>query len=226
MMEKRYKLVVFDLDGTLLDTSEGVLAAARYTIKQFGFRELDDSQMKSFIGPPIQESFAKAYHLDGDILQDIATVFRDRYKSVDLLKAVPYDGIYDSLQDLRRSGIKLAVATYKREDYALRILEHFGFDKYFDVMHGADHNNVLRKSDIVEQCIKETGVAEKQYVVLVGDTISDEVGAKNVGIDFIGVTYGFGYQDLQAREKADAIGFANTPLSVKEMILGLNNRIR
>ena len=222
-MEKRYRLAVYDLDGTLLDTAEGVLAAAKYTIKQFGFRELDDRQMRSFIGPPIQESFAKAYHVEGDILQDIATVFRDRYKNVDLLKAVPYDGIYDSLLDLRNNGIKLAVATYKREDYALRILEHFGFNKYFDVMHGADHNNVLRKSDIVEQCIIETGMTEKGTVVLVGDTISDEAGAKKVGIDFIGVTYGFGYQDDKAREKADAIGFASTPFEVKNMILGLNN---
>ena len=222
-MEKRYKLAVYDLDGTLLDTAEGVLAAAKYTIKQFGFRELDDNQMNSFIGPPIQESFAKAYHLEGDILQDIATVFRNRYKNADLLKAVPYDGIYDSLQSLQDNGIKLAVATYKREDYALKILEYFGFDKYFDVMHGADHNNVLRKADIVEKCINEIGMIEKKSVVLVGDTVSDETGAKKVGIDFIGVTYGFGYHDIQARDKAGAIGFASSPLDVKDIILGLNN---
>lgn len=218
-MEKRYKLAIYDLDGTLLNTAEGVLAATKYTIKHFGFPELNDEQMEAFIGPPIQDSFARAYNLDGPILQDIATVFRDRYKNVDLLKAVPYDGIFDSLQDLRSNGVKLAVATYKREDYALKILEYFGFEKYFDVMHGADHNNVLKKSDIVELCINETGVMEKNQVVLVGDTTNDEVGAKKVGIDFIGVTYGFGYQDIQSQEKADAIGFAATPLEVRDMIL-------
>lgn len=221
---KTYKLAVFDLDGTLLDTSEGIISAAKYTIKYFGFQELDDNQMKSFIGPPIQESFARTYHLEGAILQRIATVFRDRYKNVDLLKAAPYAGIYDSLRDLRSNGIKLAVATYKREDYALEILNHFEFNRYFDAIHGADHNNALKKSDIVLQCIDELKLKDKKDVVLVGDTVHDENGALQVGVDFIGITYGFGYFDAQSREKSTAIGFAATPIDVRDLILGVNRK--
>ena len=224
MMNKRYKVAIYDLDGTLLNTAEGIISSVKYTINKFGFQELDDSQIKTFIGPPIQESFAKSYHLEGKILQDIATVFRERYKNVDVLKAVPYDGIYESLKDLKSKGLKLAVATYKREDYALKILKAFGLDTYFDVMHGADHDNVLTKSDIVERCIEEIGLKDKREIVLVGDTISDEKGALKVGIDFIGVTYGFGYLDSQARENSVAIGFATTPMDVKNMILGVNGR--
>ena len=88
----KYEIAVFDVDGTLLDTTEGVLASVKYTIDKMGFEPLSEDVLKTFIGPPIQDSFAKAYNLSGDILQDIATCFRNRYKDYELLKAVPYDG--------------------------------------------------------------------------------------------------------------------------------------
>lgn len=214
MVKNKYEAVIFDLDGTLLDTSEGILSAVKYTIDQFGFSQLTDKQLHSFIGPPIQDSFAKAYNLNEDILQDIATVFRNRYKDYDLCRAVPYEGIYDTLNQIRKFGIKTAVATYKREDYALILLNHFGFDKYFDIMHGGDHFNVLKKSDIINMCITELGITDNANVVLVGDTTGDELGAQKSGIDFIGVTYGFGYQNDESRKNAKAIGFAQNPYEI------------
>ena len=82
----KYEIAVFDVDGTLLDTTEGVLASVKYTIDKMGFEPLSEDVLKTFIGPPIQDSFAKAYNLSGDILQDIATCFRNRYKDYELLK--------------------------------------------------------------------------------------------------------------------------------------------
>ena len=219
MKHTNYKLAIFDLDGTLLDTSEGILSAVQYTIRHFGFPHLADEDLSTFIGPPIQNSFAKAYGLEGQILQDIATVFRDRYKEADLLKAVPYVGIYDALLELRQCGLKLAVATYKREDYALTLLKQFGFDQYFDVMHGADHYNKLKKSDIILRCLGEAGIQDKNDAVLIGDTVNDETGAKAAEIDFIGVTYGFGFSKEAEREKSLAICFANTPSEIPQAIL-------
>lgn len=125
-----FDLAVFDVDGTLLDTTEGVLSSVEYTIEHFGFEPLSEQRLKKFIGPPIQNSFADAYGLSGDILQEIASVFRNRYKDVDLLKAKPYDGIYEAMDSLVKKDVKIAVATYKRQDYAERILRHFGFDRY------------------------------------------------------------------------------------------------
>ena len=110
----KYEIAVFDVDGTLLDTTEGVLASVKYTIDKMGFEPLSDDVLKTFIGPPIQDSFAKAYNLSGDILQDISTCFRNRYKDYELLKAVPYDGIYEVFDKLMERNVKLAVATYKR----------------------------------------------------------------------------------------------------------------
>ena len=88
-MVQHFKCVIFDVDGTILDTSEGIFESVEYTIKHFGFHDLTDKQLKEFIGPPIQNSFSSKYDLHGDILQEIATVFRDRYKS---------EGIYNKEQ--------------------------------------------------------------------------------------------------------------------------------
>lgn len=208
---KQYKIAVFDLDGTILDTAEGLLAAVKYTIDKMGLTMLSDEQLLTFIGPPIQDSFAKAYHLEGDILQTIATCFRNRYKDYDLLKAVPYAGIYEVFENLYQRGIRIAVATYKRQDYAELILKHFGFDKYTKIMYGADHENKLKKVDIIEKCLLDCRIYDGLNAVMVGDSSYDAVGAQKMGIDFIGVTYGFRFRTANEVLQAGAVGYANTP---------------
>lgn len=215
---KKYDLVLFDLDGTILNTTEGVLAAAKHTIEKLNYPMLDEKQLTSFIGPPIQESFAKAYGLEGDILQTIATIFRDQYKNVDLLKATPYDGIYDLLTALTDIGCTSAVATYKREDYALTLLKHYKFDNYMASMHGADHENKLKKQDIIKICMKDTNITDVKKAVMVGDTIHDAMGAEKLGMDFIGVTYGFGFKSLEDAKTVPNVGFAETPADIFKFI--------
>lgn len=193
-MTQNYELVIFDVDGTILDTTEGVLSSVKHTISTFGLQMLSDEQLAHFIGPPIQNSFQKAYGLEGEILQELANVFRKQYKERDLLKAAPYDGIYEVFERLSRAGIISAIATYKREDYARILLKHYGFDKYTSMMYGADHYNRLKKSDIINRCISESGVQDRKKMVMIGDTDNDAVGAEQIGIDFIAVTYGFGFR--------------------------------
>ena len=221
---KDYHLIIFDLDGTLLDTSEGILSSVRYTIDRFGFRELPEEVLRSFIGPPIQDSFSVAYGLEGPILQEIATVFRDRYKSTDLLKAKPYPGIFEALERLKSSGKRLAVATYKREDYALDILRHFGFDRFFSVMHGGDHENRLKKPDIIRLCIDETEGANEENSLLVGDTLSDSSGAEKVGIDFLGVSYGFGFRSPADASRIKCVGIAGSASETADYCLGQSEK--
>ena len=189
----KYELVIFDVDGTLLDTSEGVLSSVKYTIERFGFDMPDDKQLRTFIGPPIQRSFADTFGLSGDIIQEMTAVFRDRYKGDDLIKAVPYEGIYECFDSLESNGIKTAIATYKRDDYAQRIMKHFHFDDHTKIIHGADDNNKLSKSDIIEICINESGIP-KDKVLMVGDTDNDAIGAEGIGVDFLAVTFGFGFK--------------------------------
>lgn len=190
----KYKLVIFDLDGTLMDTSQGILSSIEYTIKETKMRELSREEMQSFIGPPIQKSFANVYGVEVECAERLAGIFRERYSTVDLLKAVPYEGIYELLKELSMNQIKTAVATYKREDYALKLLREFHFDDYMNSMYGSDMDGKLSKSDIIKKCIEDANVNFDE-VVMVGDTSNDEIGAHNLGVDFIGVTYGFGFRN-------------------------------
>lgn len=184
--------VIFDLDGTLLDTTQGVLESVKHAAREMGFCVLPYETLLKFVGPPIQNSFIDYYGCDNVQAQYAANIFRDYYKNEALLKAKPYDGIFTLCEELKRRGKKLAIATYKREDYALRLLNYFGFGKYCISMHGADNNNILKKSDIVNMCMRETG-GKPDNTVLVGDTVHDALGAEKAGVSFIGVTYGFGF---------------------------------
>lgn len=215
----KYDIAVFDVDGTLLDTTEGVVSAVKYTIDKMGFEPLSENKLLEFIGPPIQDSFAKAYGLDGEILQDIATCFRNRYKDYDLLKAKPYDGIYDVFDKLLDNGVKLAVATYKRQDYAETILKHFGFDKYTNILYGADHENKLKKVDIIKKCMDDLGVTDYTRAVMIGDSDNDAIGAKQIGMDFIAVTYGFGFKSKKDVNLYAPHGVAGNTRDIVGMIL-------
>ena len=213
-----YKLVIFDLDGTLLDTTEGVLNAVQYTISKCGLPQLSQECLRSFIGPPIQDSFSMAYGIDDpDRLQELAGIFRSRYKEHELYKAEPYDGIYETCEQLRDFGLMLAVATYKREDYAVDIMRHFGFDKYMAAIYGADHENKLKKADIIKKCVSLTD----GRAVMVGDTVNDSIGAKKAGIDFIGVLYGFGFHDSSEPALAECKGCAASAKELGELILSM-----
>lgn len=209
--------VIFDLDGTLLDTTEGVLESAVFAAKALGYEELSHDTMLKFIGPPIQNSFMEFYGCDEETAQKAANIFRSYYKNKALLKAVPYNGIYDLCEKLKNQEKRIAVATYKREDYALTILKHFGFDRFCISMHGADNNNNMSKADIIDLCIKELG-GNRDRTVLIGDTDHDAIGAQVADVHFIAVTYGFGYKN-RFEVKYPNIGVASIPIEVLQYIV-------
>lgn len=186
------KFVSFDLDGTLLDTSEGIIQSVIFTVGQMGLTLPDGMDMGFFIGPPIQMSLQKCFNLDAETAQKGADIFRNYYKTEALFMAKPYEGIYQMLEELRKRNLKIGVATYKREDYALDILRHFHIADYCDIMCGADNNNVLTKSDIIRNSYLGVGVSPDK-TIYVGDTEHDAKGAQEAGVPFVAVTWGFGY---------------------------------
>lgn len=187
------KAVLFDLDGTLLDTSEGIMDSVRYTITQLGCEPLPIETILKFVGPPIQSSLINNIGLTPKEAQKGANIFRNYYKNYALLKASLYPDIKELLVELKKRGIKIGVATYKREDYAIEILKYFGIADFCNVIHGADNENKLTKADIIEMCINEMK-EDKSRILLVGDTEHDAKGAQDSNIGFIAVTWGFGYK--------------------------------
>lgn len=212
------KAVLFDLDGTLLNTTDGVLESAIYTAKQLGYPELPYDTMLKFVGPPIQNSFIKFYGCNAERAQEAANIFRQYYKDKALLKANCYEGVIDLLEQLKAAKKKIAVATYKREDYAITILQHFGIADFCDSLRGADNFNKLTKADIVNICIDELG-EPKNEVVLVGDTEHDATGAEKAGVAFLGVSYGFGFKSVKEVNDYPNIGCASTPLEILKFVI-------
>lgn len=214
MPHSRYDLAIFDLDGTLLNTAKGIEAALWHTLKELSHTVPSEASLTAYIGPPIEQAFSDLAGLEGDALHAAANRFRVRYSTHDLLKATPYSGIFDFLRGIRALGMKTAVATYKREEYALRLLHHFGFHNYFDVMHGSDNEGYLKKKDVIRLCIKECGIYEPRRTVMIGDTSEDARGAAEAGVDFIAVTYGFGFQTTKDALPHAPIGIARTPMEI------------
>lgn len=211
----KYKYVIFDLDGTLLDTSKGIIKAIDYTIQKLGLSDLPQNIKELFIGPPIYDSFSKYYGMTAEQSGEATEVFRNVYKDKYLLEALPYDGIFEMLSGLNQQQCKLAVATNKRNDYAQNLLNYFGFDKYFECMIGSDAQNKQRKSDIIRECLHRLKVDKYDDAVMIGDTLYDYFGAYEAGIDFVGVKYGFGFK----AEKEIAM---IEPCKVFDDISGLN----
>lgn len=217
---RQFKCAVFDVDGTLLDTSEGLISSVRYTIARHGARPLGDETIRSFIGPPIQDSFRRIYGYPEDVIREMAATFREHYKGEDLLKARPYEGIYEALAKLKEAGVTVAIATYKRQDYATRILEHFHFDRYTQHMFGSDFDGKLRKEDIIRLSLRAAGIEDNADAAMIGDSENDALGAERVGAAFLGVTYGFGFGSGAEIARYRPVGVANTPEEIAKIILG------
>jgi phosphoglycolate phosphatase len=216
----KYKLIIFDLDGTLLDTSEGILKSVKETVSHYNLYEIGEDIVQSFIGPPIQNSLEKYYGLTGEDLQEATEYFRNIYSQENLLYARAYAGIYELFQYLKTNGFVSSVATYKREDYAIRLLKSFHFDDYTDILFGADNFNKLKKDDIIRKCIEKAEIKDYSQVLMVGDTAHDSLGAEKLGIDFLAVTYGFGFKNEKECTNVKCIAVVDTPLKI---INALNN---
>lgn len=190
---KNYNTIIFDVDGTLLDTSEGIISSVNYTIENMGLPDLSNEEKEAFIGPLIHNSFRNKYGLNDEDTYKAAKIFRERYSTIDLCKAKLYDGVLELLKYLKTNGYKIGVATYKREDYALKILNEFGITPFCDCIMGSDFYGKLTKHDIINNCINKIG-SNRSEILMIGDTDADKIGAEKAGIDFLAVTYGFGFK--------------------------------
>lgn len=216
-MKKNYELVIFDLDGTLLDTAPGILPAIAESLD---FLDIPHAEIKAheFIGPPIEKALAKQLFLKEPLLTAASREFRKRYKSEHLLKAAPYRGIDTLLIALRQMGYGRAVATYKRTSAAEQLLWHCGLSKHLDLIHGTTDEYPMTKAELILRCIEDYGLCDRAHAVMVGDTAEDADGAAAAGIDFIAVTYGFGFTEGMVLNGISPIGIARAPAEILSLI--------
>lgn len=184
---------MFDLDGTLADTSAGILDSLRYTIEKMKLPNIKEEDMTSFIGPPLLDSFKKRFEMEENEAYNAIRIFREYYGFEGLYNVKLYAGISMMLHALKNKPYLIGVATYKKEDLAVRVLEYLGIAKYFDVIHGADSEEKLKKHEIIEKCINELNL-NRAHCLYVGDTENDAKAASFLRVPFVGVTWGFGYK--------------------------------
>ncbi len=187
--------MLFDLDGTLTDPGLGITNSVMYALRKFGVDVPERSQLYPFIGPPLKDSFRSCYGFSDEKCELAVMYYREYFKKKGMFENEVYDGIHDLLTRLKASGRSLIVATSKPEVFAVDILRHFDLYKYFDFVSGATLNDVRnKKADIIRYALESCGIA-KSSAVMIGDRKHDMIGAKENGLDSIGVLYGYGTYD-------------------------------
>ncbi|WP_276838451.1 HAD hydrolase-like protein [Anaerovibrio lipolyticus] len=192
MVEAKYELYIFDLDGTLIDSSPGILNTIRYTLNLFNKEIPEDDVLKAFVGPPLKRSFESLSDVNANEAEEMVKAFRQEYKKGEILNANLYGGIVSLCHKLQDDGIKMAIATNKPEQFAKKLVKHFHLDGFIPVVCGTDMEGMLKKADLIKKAMNLSEVTDKNKVVMVGDTSGDAIAAEECGVDFIGVTYGFG----------------------------------
>ena len=188
------QVVLFDLDGTLTDSADGILACFRQALAAVG-AEVPAGELKSrIVGPPMDETFHSLGL--GDRADEAFRAFRAEYGATGWAMNRVYDGIPELLTDLRTQGVRLAVATSKLEPTARRILAHFGLDKHFEVIAGACPEGTRKsKADVIEHALAQLD-PRPELVLMVGDRSHDAEGAAAHGIDTVVVGWGYGQADF------------------------------
>lgn len=196
-MEKRksrYEYLLWDLDGTLTDPAVGITTAAQLALRRSGIEVEDRNTLCKFIGPPLMDSFRDFYGFTDEEAARACGYFREYYNVQGLFENEMYEGIDLLLDRLSEAGYKLYVATSKPEPIAIQVLEHFDLARRFNFI-GADTFDHLRptKTTVIEYVLEQCGLADKRSrVVMIGDRKHDVIGAREAGIDSIGVLYGYG----------------------------------
>lgn len=207
------KYILFDLDGTLTDSAEGITNSVAYTLNQYGIQVEDKSSLNVFVGPPLVESFMKYYGFDQEKAKKSVWIYREYFEKQGMFENAVYPGIQELLAGLKTDGYKLYVATSKPEIYAKQILEHFGLAEYFEMIGGADMEETrVHKGDVIRYVLESCQLTNPDEIVMVGDRENDMNGAKQNGIESVGVLYGYG-----SREELESAGACHIAADVKEL---------
>ncbi len=217
----KWNTVLFDFDGTVFDTVEGITKSVQYALKKHGI-EAETEALRCFAGPPLVDMFMEKYGGVQAQAEQMVVDFRERYVPVGVYESRPFPGIGDFLKKLKDAGLQIAVATSKPQPMAELLLERSELRKHFDVVVGSHPTlNNDRKAEIIrktlEECRKLLPEGKKLEAVMIGDTKYDALGAAECGIPCIGVCWG--YAAPGEMEQAGAISMAGTVQDLLQILL-------
>lgn len=215
---KKYDAILFDLDGTLTDSSPGIMNSIVYALKKYNISVENTDDLRKFLGPPLHESFRDFYGFDDEKSMEAVGFYREYFSTKGLLENEVYSGIREMLEDLKENGKRLILATSKPQPFTDRIMEHFDLAKYFEFIAGSNMDGTRsKKAEVIAYALESCGIMGKSNVVMVGDREHDIIGAKTVGIDSVGVEYGYGdYDELSG---AGATYIVKTVEELKELLI-------
>jgi len=213
----KFKYILFDLDGTLTDPQEGITNCVKYALEAYGIKEDNYDNLLRFIGPPIVDSFMGFYGKNKETAKEMLAKYRERFSTVGLFENRLFDGVTEMLENLKKEGKKLAVATCKPEEYTDRILKKYGIYDYFDTVVGSIDEVRVYKKEIIELALSNLGAIDKEKAVMVGDREYDIVGAKQNKISSVGVK--FGYAKEGELEEAGADFVVSEVLELEKLLL-------
>ncbi len=197
---KNYQTILFDLDGTLTDPGLGITNSVMYALNKYGI-SAEREELYKFIGPPLWDSFECFYGFSKEEAKNAVEYYREYYRDKGIYENMLYEGIEGLLKKLSGSGKALVVATSKSEAFAVQILEHFGIAQYFAYIAGSNMDGTrVKKAEVIEYALDSCEVTDKAAVIMIGDREHDIIGANAVGVDSIGVLFGYG-----SREELEAV---------------------
>ena len=192
-----YKAILFDLDGTLTESGEGITKCVQYALEKLGKPESDLKKLEVFIGPPLMEQFMKYAGLDEETARRAVEYYRERYSTTGIFENRPYPGVEEVLQELKRKKYLLAVASSKPEYFVKQILDYFHLTEYFDEIVGSELNGSrTNKTEVIEETLRRLGLDKhREQVIMVGDKEHDVLGARAAGLECVAVSYGYGTEE-------------------------------
>ena len=214
---KKYDYILFDLDGTITDSKPGIVTCIKYALDKHGI-VYTSAILDKMVGPPFRVSMKEFFGLELDEIEDLITDYRSKYSAGGWRDCRVYDGVFDMLDTLQKSGKHLAIATSKPIKFTNVMVDELGLRKYFDFVGGASADaSKESKADVINLALENFGVKDKSKVLMVGDRLYDIVGAKECGVDVVAVLWGYG--DKKEFEEYQADYIEATPSDVVSLVL-------
>jgi phosphoglycolate phosphatase len=217
-MNPPWSCILFDLDGTIVDSAPGIIASLAWTLEQLGRPVPTPAELLEWVGPPILDSFRDRGGMTEPEAERALDTYRPHYLANGALDSTVYPGVADLMRELSRSPIPLSLATSKPESLATVMLEHFDLDQYFDFLTGASEDEVRSsKADVVAEALRRIAAAghDISNPVLVGDRHYDVLGAAEHGVPTIFVGWGYGAPE----EAVGTLATAKTPVELRALLL-------